>query len=164
MLAGGILLLVITLGLLVYCVMKRRSYKGLLVIFPLAIIMIGYPSIKSFKIPGAEVEMQDSINNYAAHPNDPGAINGLSAALDETLPPGQSNRLTAAIRSSLSSTVAELNQRTNLTAESRMTLSKAQLALGQTNEAAATLHSVVRGQTNLVVDPRLRILLRQVSR
>lgn len=164
MLVGGILLLVIGIALLVYCVIKRRSYKGLLVIFPLAIIMIGFPSIKSFKVAGAEVDIKDSINGYLAHPNDPNAINGLGETLDKSLSPNAPTRLTAANRSNLSAAVAQLSRRTNLSAESRITLSKAQLVLGQTNVAAATLHSAIRVQTNLVADPKVRVLLKTLPR
>src|SRR5882672_6008941 len=81
MLVGGIVLLMVLLGLLVYCVVKRRSYKGLLVVFPLAVIMIGFPGIQSFKLLGAEVELKESYAAVQKNPEDPAAKARLAQAV-----------------------------------------------------------------------------------
>jgi hypothetical protein len=161
MLVGGIILLLVLLALVTYCVIKRRAYKGLLAVIPFAILMIGFPSIKSFKVPGFEADLKDSISGFRNNPEDPKARAKLDQALDDTLTrPAKS--LTPEVRSNLVVTVNELNRRPNLSAQSRLTLSRAQLALGRTNEAAADFHHALRQNTNLVVDPRLRKMMNPI--
>jgi RsiW-degrading membrane proteinase PrsW (M82 family) len=50
MLVGGSLLFVVALGLLIYCIVTRRSFKAVPFLFLVAIIMIGFPSITHFKM------------------------------------------------------------------------------------------------------------------
>jgi hypothetical protein len=61
MLFGGILLFVVALGLLIYFVATQRPFKSVFFLFLVAIIMIGFPSIKSFKLPGTVVELNRSV-------------------------------------------------------------------------------------------------------
>lgn len=223
MLVGGILLLMVLLGLLVYCVMKGRSFKGLLVVFPLAVIMIGFPGIRSFKLLGAEVELKESYAAVQNDPDDPAAKARLTQALNKMESLITTNRATAdtaesialgnealgktdrafvwakaAVRKApesssaqtvldrvkvkrllptdpaqpvppptrlnLSDAVSELNRHPNLAAESRLTLARAQLVLGRTNDAATNLHLALKQNTNLVVDPRFKALRQRIPR
>jgi hypothetical protein len=62
-------------------------------------------------------------------------------------------------QSNLNAAVSQLKQQPNLAPESRATLAKAQLALGQSNEAAVNLHSALKMKPNLKVDPNLKALV-----
>jgi hypothetical protein len=135
MLVGGSLLFVVALGLLIYCVVTRRSFKAVLFLFLVAIIMIGFPSITHFKILGAEVELNRSLAAVEENPND-------SAARDR-----------------LASAVAKVDQQSTLTPQSRATLAKAQWVLGRRDESAANLRSALKVQPKLKVDPSLRALV-----
>jgi hypothetical protein len=135
MLVGGSLLFVVAVGLLVYCVVTRRSFKAVLLLFLVAIIMIGFPSITHFKILGAEVDLNRSLAAVEKNPNDPAA------------------------RDRLASAVAKVSQQPALTPQSRVTLAKAQLVLGRRDEAAANLQSALKAKPNLKVDANLRTLV-----
>src|SRR6266567_3627455 len=106
MLVAGIVVFVVALGLLIYCVVTRRPYKAVLFLFVIAIIMIGFPSIKSFKLPGGtEVDLARSLQAVEENPNDPAAKARLEAA------------------------VAKVNRQPNITPQTRATLANAQLVL-----------------------------------
>src|ERR1700732_2103646 len=135
MLVGGVLLFVVALGLLVYCIVTRRPFKAVLFMFPVAIIMIGFPSITHFTLWGAEVELNRSLAAVEKNPNDPAATARLASA------------------------VSQVSQQPTLTPESRVTLAKAQLVLGRRDEAAANLRSALKAQPKLKVDPSLRALV-----
>jgi len=221
MLVCGIVLFVVLLVLLVYCVITHRPYKVLLAIFPIAIIMIGFPAIKSFKIAGAEVDLKETLALVGKNPGDKGAQQRLGQALakmerlvttnnstavvaeqiargNEVLgrtdqaydwagaalhkspdsktakelysrleiqrltPANLSRPLTRQANFELTAAVGRFNQQPDLEAESHVALSRAQLALGQTNEAVANLHSAIKGNTNLAADPRVLILMEHV--
>ena len=61
--------------------------------------------------------------------------------------------------SKLTSAVSELKKQPNLSAESHVALSKAQLAIGEKEEAATNLHKALKEKPNVAVDPRLRALV-----
>ena len=69
MLVCGVLLFLAALG----CLVTRRSAKLVTFLFLFAILMIGFPSIKSFKVMGAEVELNQSLAALENNPNDPSA-------------------------------------------------------------------------------------------
>ena len=135
MLVGGILLFVVGLGLLIYCVVTRRPFKAVLFLFVIAIIMIGFPSIKSFKVPGGEVQLRESLAAVEANPNDPAAKARLEAA------------------------VAQVSRQPNMTPQTLATLAKAQLVLGRRDEATKTLKSALKEQPKLKMDRDLQVLL-----
>ena len=128
MLVGGVVLFIFALG----CLVAGRSAKLITSLFLFAILMIGFPSIKSLKLLGAEVELNRSLAALEKNPND------------------------AAARNELASQVAQLSKRPNLTPETRVALSKAQFVLGQHKEAATNLRSALKEKPNLLVDPKLR--------
>jgi cytochrome c-type biogenesis protein CcmH/NrfG len=135
MLAGGILLFLVGLVLLIYCVATRRPYKAVLFLFVIAIIMIGFPSIKSFKVPGGEVQLRESLAAVEANPNDPAAKARLEAA------------------------VAQVSRQPDMTPQTLATLAKAQLVLGRRDEATKNLKSALKMQPKLKMDPNLRALV-----
>ncbi len=164
MLVGGIVLFVAALVLLFYCVAKGRSFKPVLVLFAIAIIMIGFPSIKSLRVPGVEVNLADTFKAFKDNPDNPTARDNLDRVLDNSLSAGPAKGLTPEARSNLETVVSEVDRRGRLSPATRMTLSKAQLLLGQTNAATTNLHFAVRQNTNLIVDPKLRFLLKRPIR
>jgi hypothetical protein len=58
--------------------------------------------------------------------------------------------------------LSALNQQSNLSADSHLTLSRAQWVLGQTNEAVANLRSAFETDTNLHTSPKAAILLEHI--
>jgi hypothetical protein len=140
MLVAGIVVFVVALGLLIYCVVTRRPYKAVLFLFVIAIIMIGFPSIKSFKLPGGtEVDLARSLQAVDKNPNDPAAKARLEAA------------------------VAKVNRQPNITPQTRATLANAQLVLGQRDEATKNVKAALKAQPNLKIDPKLRALVKRPS-
>jgi tetratricopeptide (TPR) repeat protein len=215
MLVCGILLFVVAL----VCVVKRRSATLSLSLFVVAIIMIGFPSIKSFKLMGAKVELNQSLAAVEKNPNDANATarvehatltlealttpNTATAGLAEQIARGnevlgKTNQAlkwaTAALekspnsakarelvdrvtvrkftptqqpekpvspeeQSKLAAAVSQLKQHSDLAPESRVTLSKAQLALGQRDEAAANPNHALKVKPNLKLNPNLKALV-----
>lgn len=136
MLVAGVVLFVAAL----VCLFKRFPTALVIILFVMAVVMIGFPSIKTFKVPGAEVDLKDSLAVVEKNPND------------------------AAARDKLTAQAAQLSKQPNLTPETRVTLSKAQLVLGQRAQAAATLQSALREKPNLKVDPKLRAMMEATPR
>lgn len=140
MLVGGIVLFVVALGLLIYCVVTQRPFKVVVLLFVIAIIMIAYPKIASFKLPGGiEVQLAQGIKAVEENPNDPAAKERLAA------------------------TVAQANQNPNIAPKTRLSLAKAQLLLGQREEATTNVKSALKSQPKLKVDPNLRVLVPRPS-
>jgi hypothetical protein len=219
MLIGGIVLFLLATGLIVFLSVKKRSTKPALILLPLAILMIGFPSIKSFKGLGFELDVavqlvEDKARALEENPDDKTAESDLKTALAkleanvtadsasaqtaETIAKGQEalgnadgaikwanvavkkapNSSTArlvldrakvtkslpsnpnaplppTVRSNLASAATQLSTHQNLSPASRITLAKAQLALGQTNAAKANLQQATSANTNLVISPEL---------
>jgi hypothetical protein len=128
MLVCGVLLFLAALG----CLVTRRSATLVTSLFLFAILMIGFPSIKSFKVMGAEVELNRSLAAVEKNPNDMVA------------------------RDKLATQVAQLSKQPKLTPETRLALAKAQFVLGQHKEAATNVQSALKEKPNLSVDPKLR--------
>jgi hypothetical protein len=83
------------------------------------------------------------------------------AKVSEALPRDSMQPLPPAARSNLSSAVTDLNKHQNLSPATRVTLARAQLALGQTNAATTNLEHAVKTNPKLVLDPKLRPFLKQ---
>lgn len=220
MLVCGIVLFVFVLGLLVYLVINKRSAVWLLPLFVVAIIMIGFPAIQSFKIGGAEVDLKSSLDFANQHPGDTTVTNQLAQSVDQMeslittngstaavaeqiargneilgrtdqaiqwagaalnkspgsttaqellarvqiqkLIPPNLTKVTPEARPELVKALSALNQQSNLSADSHLTLSRAQWVLGQTNEAVASLRSAFETDTNLHTSPKAAILLEHI--
>lgn len=213
MLAGGIFVLIAAL----VCLFKRYSPALIITLVVLAIVMIGFPRVTSFKVGGAEVELGASLEANEKNPNDPATQLQVKKALDQfkSLKPAnaspqlaeqiargneilgktdlavtwaqaatkkdpssakarellhrlQVQKLTpeSLVRpvtpqeaSNLTSAISELSKHSTLTPESKVTLSKAQLILGQQEEAAANLRSALKEKPKLAEDPKVRALM-----
>jgi hypothetical protein len=94
--------------------------------------MTAFPSIKSFKVMGAEVELNRSLVAVENNPNN------------------------VAARNRLATQVAKLSKQPNLTPETRLALSKTQVTFGQHKEVATNLQPALKEKPKLQVDPQLR--------
>lgn len=170
MLVGGIVVLLLATALLIYCVLKNKAYKPLLVLFFIAIVMIGFPSIQKVIFPGGGEIDTGSVTRAAANfqktPDNPSAITSFRNELQnldnlqaagKPLPPD--------VRSNLNSTVERLG-RTNLSPESQVAYSHTLLVLGQTAEARSKLLSAIKAQPSLTnsLSPRMTMLLKESPR
>jgi predicted negative regulator of RcsB-dependent stress response len=132
MLVGGIILFVFA----VYFVITGRSFKVVVLLFGIAIIMLAYPKITSFKLPGGiEVQLVHEIKAVQQNPNDPTA------------------------KARLAATLAQANQDPNITPETRLTLANAQLLLGRRDEATTNVKAALKAQPNLKLESHLRALV-----
>jgi tetratricopeptide (TPR) repeat protein len=213
MLVGGIVLFLVAL----VCLFMRYSATLVVTLFILAIIMIGFPRVKSFKVGGAEIDLGELIEQQEKNPGDPAikmrlekalvrynsikpasvspqlaeqvargneilnkntlALNWAEVAAEKDPGSTQARELVRRLQlknvtpasagksvspqeaSELTSAVSELSKQPNLSAESHVALSKAQLALGQHEEATANLHQALKQKPNVAVDPKLRALI-----
>lgn len=224
MLIGGIVLFLLAVGLIVFCTSRKRSTKPALAILLPAIVMIGFPGIKSFEAFGFKVEVavarvEKNAQALEEDPSDESARKELESALSElesnvstetasanvaeaiaeghltlgnsdqaiqwadlavakapnspsarilldrakvskALPKDTTQPLQPANVSNLTSAVTDLSRHSNLTPAARVTLARAQLALGQTNAATTNLQEATRLNPRLKLDPRLRGHLR----
>ncbi len=161
-------LFVVGLGLLVFCVVKGRPYRPLLAIFALAIIMIGFPSISHLQTPAFEFDTK-SAAQFARNPDDPRAIASYRAALralDDSRATNPHSALTPQVRSNLQQTAGLAARLSKLPPASYVAVSHAQLLLGETNQARATLAAALKADPNLIqsIDPRLRFLAETTSK
>jgi hypothetical protein len=170
MLIGGIVVLVAAIGLVIYCVLKNKPYKPLLVLFFIAIVMIGFPNIKKIVFPGGgEIDTQSvtvAAANYQNNPENPNAITSFKNELrniDNAQAAGKP--LPPEVRSNLNSTVQRLG-RANLSPESQVAYSHTLLVLGQTAEARGKLLSAIKAQPTLTnsLSPRMLTLLKEVPK
>jgi hypothetical protein len=157
MLIGGVVLLVVSIGLLVYCVIRKRPYKLLIGLFPLAIVMIGFSQIVSVKLPGVEINLE-SVTTYASNPTSPTAISNASQQFDTLLFSNKNAILPSGTKTNLTMALNELHNRPNLTPESRIAMAKLQLILGHTNDAKTNLQYALRADPHLTINPALRKL------
>jgi len=82
-LAAGIILFLSSLGLLFYLVKAGRSYTGVIPLFVLSMIMIGFPCIRSFEIMKIKVELKDDIDFAKSHSDDANATNRLALSVNK---------------------------------------------------------------------------------
>ena len=140
MLIGGVILFLVALALLIYCVVTQRSFNAVILLFVIAIIMIAYPEIASFKLPGGiEVVLNKNIKAVQENPNDEAA------------------------KARLAATVAQASKEPNLAPNTRLTLAEAQLLLNKPEEARANVNSALKSQPNLKLNPKLHALLASPS-
>jgi hypothetical protein len=162
MLSAGAVLFALAVALLIFATLKKRSVKPALVLLPLAIIMIGFPSFQSVKVPGFEFN-EKTAADFASDPNNADArvnfaaeLNKLDAARAGT--PAQP--LSLQVRTNLVAVASRLERQPNLSPDARATLARTQLLLGQTNQAVASLRSALKINTNLVLDSQMKLFLK----
>ncbi len=66
---GAFLFAILCMGL-VYYILKKEDVKKLLYFFPIAIIMIAYPSIKEIQIGNNKIAMKENVEQLLANPDD----------------------------------------------------------------------------------------------
>lgn len=66
----GIFLFLILSAGLIYYIIKKEEFKKLLYFFPVAILMIAYPSIKEIQINNHRLELASNLERYVDNPND----------------------------------------------------------------------------------------------
>jgi hypothetical protein len=165
MLCAGVVLFAVAVALLVYATMKNRPVKPALVLLPLAIIMIGFPSFQSVKVPGFEFD-EKTAADFASDPNNADARVNFAAELNKleaarAAVPAQP--LSPQVRSNLVAVAGRLERLPNLSSEARATLARTQLLLGQTNQAVASLRSALKINTNLVLDSQMKLFLKSAA-
>lgn len=79
----GIVAFLVLIFLLIWIVVKGRSVAALLPFFIIPIVMVGYPTVKSIKIGGIIVEVNDQAKIVQNNPGDPVAVKNLKASLEE---------------------------------------------------------------------------------
>lgn len=158
MLICGIVLFLAALAVLIVQFIKSKPLKPAYALFAIAVVMIGFPSIKAITLPGGGGIEKNAVS-FQNDPESAKARTSFDNSLDQELAETGTNHLSPQAVSNLKAVVATLGPKTNLSAESRMTLSKAQLVLGQTNEAALTLGAAVKSNARLAVDSKLKFLL-----
>ena len=83
MLVCGVILFFFVLGLLAYLVKNKRPVGWLMPLFLVAICMIGFPSVKSINMWGAEIDLQTSLSAIKLHPGDPGLSGRVQQSLEK---------------------------------------------------------------------------------
>jgi tetratricopeptide (TPR) repeat protein len=99
MLIGGGILFLVAVGLVVYLTVKRRATKPALLLFPLSILMLGFPSISKFSGFGFELEVavrevETKARAVEENPNDENAKKELRVALgkvESNVSPGKTS-------------------------------------------------------------------------
>ena len=121
---GIVLFLVLTVAFLIL-ITKRRSYSKLLAFFAIPIVMIGFPSIKSFEVSASVLKIEKETSALEEDPTD------------------------ESVRASLEQEVASVSSRPITASQASVTIARAQIALG--NDAAAK----ERVENTLKEDPHL---------
>ena len=121
----GCVLFLVLLFAFVGMMVKGKAYAGLLPFFVLSIVMIGYPSIQSFKYKDGEIEVDKQTQQLLKDPT---------------------NRQ---VRQSLETEVSVLSKRPAQRAETAVTLAKAQFALGKQQEAESNLQKALQASPGL---------------
>jgi len=79
----GVILFVALTIILVVKALKDKAIKSLIAFFLFPIVMIGYPSIKSFSFMDLKVELEEASQQVSANPGDTVAVKRLYEVLDK---------------------------------------------------------------------------------
>lgn len=82
----GAVLGLVLIFLLVYLIMKKRSYKQMIAFFLLPVLMIGFPSIKKIKYENGIVEIEKETRKVEANPQDGAAKQALAMKIQALEP------------------------------------------------------------------------------
>ena len=157
MLVLGVILFAAGLYVLKVLLDRKKSLTPSYALFALAICMVGFSLITNFKIAGV-VEFDKTAGDYQRNPNSTNAQANFEEQLDAKLAAGDGKPLAPKAEAELQAVVADLSTKTNLTPESKITLSKAQLLLGKTNAAQETLKSAIAIRPDIAKSARIRVL------
>jgi len=138
MVLGVILFIVLVIGFL-YQIMHKQSIGALLGFFVVPILMIGYPSVQSFKLVGVEVGLQQATDALHADPANPAA------------------------RQALEQQVAQLRNRSFSDPVILTSLSKAEFALGNEQTAKDTLNKALQANPTLPAATALKAKITSVD-
>ena len=138
MVLGVILFIVLVIAFL-YQIMHKQSIGALLGFFVVPILMIGYPSIQSFKLADVEVNVQKTTDALHADPAD------------------------AATRQTLEQQVAQLRKRSFSDPVILTSLSKAEFALGNEQTAKDTLNKALQANPALPAATALKAKIASVD-
>jgi hypothetical protein len=86
----GVLLFLVLVFLLIWNVLKQKSYKSLLGFFVVPIVMIGYSSIKNVQYKDFVLNLQNATDSVQANPGDTTARNSLMSVLGQIEEKGKS--------------------------------------------------------------------------
>ena len=111
----GVLLFITLLFCLPGLLSKGKSYAGMLPFFVVSVAMIGYPSLQSFKYKDGEIDVEKKTQELLKDPTN------------------------KELRQSLETQVSNLSARPDASSESKVTLARAQFALGNQKEAESNL-------------------------
>lgn len=83
LLALGMLLFLVLLFLLIFCVITKRSYVGILPLFLVCIIMLGFPSIQKIKFDNGVLEIEKLTKKVEQNPRNIEAKRELETKLKQ---------------------------------------------------------------------------------
>jgi hypothetical protein len=139
LLFAGTLLFLVLLFALVLFIVRRRSLKGLLAFFPIAIVMMGFPGISKISFDNGKIEVEKQTGKLAQNPHDP------------------------ATRQQLAEAVKRMELRPISSAGTFASLAEANAALGNTNAALRYVEKTLALQPQSSVALRLRESLMRVE-
>lgn len=154
MLICGIVLFLFGLGLIAFLVRAGKSFVGVTALIAIAIVMIGFPLIKSAKIGPGGIEFDaKAANDFAKNPGEPAAKAAYEhelAVLEKSHVTDPAQELTPQTRTSLQAVAQRLSVDHDLSPESRVTLARTQLLLGQTEDATTNVRTVMTTHPQLI--------------
>ena len=165
MLICGIALFIFSLGLIVALARKGKSYGAAISLIPIAVIMIGFPAIKSATIGKDGIQFDEKIaDDFAKNPGKAEAKVNFDrelAAVENSHKTNPTKELTPETRVALQTVAQSLAGEKNLSAESRVTLARTQLLLGQAKDATANVRTIMTTHPQLITaNPSLHMLVR----
>lgn len=128
----GAFLFFVLVFLLIYIVIKNQPAKYVVFLFPLPIVMIGFPGIQKVRFENGIVEIERRVQQLAENPGD------------------------ASTRQELAKAVAEIEHRPVSDPKTRVTLAEAQMAIGDTAAAVTYLESALKAKPELAETPHLK--------
>lgn len=133
LLIGGAFFFVVLLVVFLKKSLGNKSVKGLLPFFAVPVVMMGFPTITSFKISQEGVEIDNQTTALQNNPND------------------------EASRKALQSNVVELKKRSFNSPETLARLARAEYALGQEQEARTDVAKALKSDPTLQPATELRM-------
>lgn len=121
----GAVLFFVLVFLLIYVIVKNRPAKVVALLFPVPIVMIGFPGIQKIRFENGIVEIERRVEQLAENPDD------------------------ASARRELAEAVTKVEKRPVSNPRTEVTLARAQMALGDTVAAANRLQKALKARPEL---------------